>query len=103
MPLLLGDVPSDFQWALVRGVDMWRVIVERDVARALRVTWEFISRYVDNVAPALPTLPPVHTYILQAAGVAACCWMALLVIARISGRIGSRHKEVRLRLSGGRR
>lgn len=101
MPRSLGDVPLDLQHALARAVTDWRPVFVDEVSRMVRDVSALISRYAgDVVVPALPALSPVQSSLLEAVGIAAVCWMALLVITNVVTHPGSRRKGARIPLRG---
>jgi hypothetical protein len=104
MPLSLSDVPLDLQQSLARAVTESRAVFVEEAPRMLRDVSALVSRYVGNiVAPVLPAPSTAQTSILEAAGIAAVCWTALLVTTSITTHLASRRKGARLRLSGGPR
>jgi len=77
-----------------------RAIFEQGVPGILGDAWEFVSGYVGNaVGPVLPAIPPVQRHVIEVAAVAAGCWMALLVIIGLAGRLTVRRGSGNVRLS----
>src|SRR5579859_3180866 len=102
MPLSLSDVPLDLQQSLARAVTESRAVFVEEGPRMLRDVSALVSRYVGHVvAPFLPAPSAAQTGILEAAGIAAVCWAALLVITSITTHLASRRRGARMRLSGG--
>ena len=98
MSLSLIDVPLDLQQALERAIAEPRVILEQGVPRMLGEAWGAVSQYVANaVGPVLPPVPQPQIPVIEFAGIAAACWMGLLIITDLTGRLTARRRGGALR------